>query len=169
MKLNCFIFWGLSLRIGTMRRPPSPSSLKVFLRRTTKPPSLPSQASPPQPDYIPQANSVMGIPLNVGRYPYSWGQLSSLTLPQRRTGRSCGLMSYEGNITRNNGTSLRTLWRSKTMVRALQPVPPGKRGFAGKPRVVSTSPHISEEKGSSAFMSTGVLKRREKVINGHRT
>nr|KAF6389363.1 upper zone of growth plate and cartilage matrix associated [Myotis myotis] len=33
----------------------------------------------------------------------------------RRTGRSCGLTSYEENITRNNGTSLRTSWRSKMM------------------------------------------------------
>lgn len=102
---------------------------------------------------------VIGFSLNVCRYPYSWGQLSPLTLPQWRTGRSCGLMSYEENIMRNNGTSLRTLWRSKMMVRVLQPVSPGKWGFAGKPRVISTSPYILEEKGKLYFHVYGSLEK----------
>lgn len=46
------------------------------------------------------------------------------------------------------------------MVRALQPASPGKRGFAGKPRVVSTAPYILEEKGKLYFRVYGSLEKK---------
>ena len=61
-----------------------------------------------------------GVPLNACGCPYSWGQLSPF--PQWRTGRSCGQTSCGESIMKNKGTSLRTSWRSKTTVRAHQPV-----------------------------------------------
>ena len=74
---------------------------------------------------------MIGVPLNACGCPYSWGQLSPF--PQWRTGRSCGQTSCRESIMKNKGTSLRTSWRSKTTVRAHQPVTFGNWKFVGKP------------------------------------
>ena len=73
-----------------------------------------------------------GVPLNACGCPYSLRQLSP-SPPQWRTGRSCGQMSCGESIMKNGGTSLRTLWRSKTKVRAHQSVTFGNWKFVGKP------------------------------------
>ncbi|KAG3257367.1 hypothetical protein H1C71_027114 [Ictidomys tridecemlineatus] len=48
-----------------------------------------------------------------------------------KTGRSCGLMSYGENITRNKGMNLRTLWRNRRMSRKRGDGRPWSSGGSG--------------------------------------
>lgn len=95
-----------------------------------RPRTYPSQTASSAPEFLMQ-NDWCPPSMHVAA-PILGGN-SCLPLPQWRTGRSCGQTSCRESIMKSKGTSLRTSWRSKTTVRAHQPVTFGNWKLVGKP------------------------------------